>query len=82
MMAKYMQKIMICNMYNMHIEVIYVAIVNNFKLYEEISVIDYDDIKISSMMKVPLATIKQPNYFLGRLATEQLLKILEYKSYC
>jgi len=53
---------------------------NGFKVPEDISVIGYDNIKISSMVKVPLTTIRQPKYLLGKLATEQLLEILESRS--
>jgi LacI family transcriptional regulator len=51
--------------------------VNGIKVPEDISVIGYDNIEISSMLKVPLTTIRQPKYLLGKLATEQLLEILE-----
>jgi len=53
---------------------------NNIKVPEDISVIGYDNIKISSMIKVSLTTIRQPKYLLGKLAAEQLLEILENKS--
>ncbi len=52
---------------------------NGFKIPEDISVIGYDNIKISSMIRVPLTTIRQPKYLLGKLATEQLLEIIENK---
>jgi len=48
------------------------------KVPEDISVIGYDNIKISSMIKVPLTTIRQPKYLLGKLATEQLLGTHQY----
>ena len=50
------------------------------KVPEDISVIGYDNIKISSMIKVPLTTIRQPKYLLGKFAAEQLLGILENRS--
>jgi len=50
------------------------------KVPEDISIIGYDNIKISSMIKVPLTTIRQPKYLLGKLATEQLFEILENRS--
>lgn len=53
---------------------------NGLKVPEDISVIGYDNIEISSMVKVPLTTIRQPKYLLGKLATEQLFEILENKS--
>ncbi|MCX6347788.1 MAG: substrate-binding domain-containing protein, partial [Actinobacteria bacterium] len=39
-----------------------------------------DNIEMSSMVKVPLTTIRQPKYLLGKLAAEQLFEILENKS--
>ena len=51
------------------------------KVPEDISIIGYDNIEISSMVKVPLTTIKQPKYLLGKLATEQLIEILENGSH-
>jgi len=53
---------------------------SGIKVPEDISVIGYDNIKISSMIKVPLTTIRQPKYLLGKLATEQLIEILENRS--
>ncbi|MFA5015498.1 MAG: LacI family DNA-binding transcriptional regulator [Actinomycetota bacterium] len=50
------------------------------KVPEDISVIGYDNIEISSMIKIPLTTIRQPKYLLGKLATEQLLEMLENRS--
>ena len=56
--------------------------INNkgIKIPEDISVIGYDNIEISSMIKIPLTTIRQPKYLLGKLAAEQLLGILENRS--
>jgi LacI family transcriptional regulator len=53
---------------------------HGLKVPEDISVIGYDNIEMSSMAKVPLTTIRQPKYLLGKLATEQLFEILENKS--
>ena len=53
---------------------------NGLKVPEDISVIGYDNIEISSMVKVPLTTIRQPKYLLGKLAAEQLFEILENRS--
>lgn len=53
---------------------------NDLKVPEDISVIGYDNIKISSMIKIPLTTIRQPKYLLGKLAAEQLLEVLESRS--
>jgi LacI family transcriptional regulator len=50
------------------------------KIPEDISVIGYDNIEISSMIKIPLTTIRQPKYLLGKLATEQLLEMLGNRS--
>ena len=50
---------------------------NGLKVPGDISVIGYDNIEISCMVKVPLTTIRQPKYLLGKLAAEQLFEILE-----
>lgn len=47
---------------------------------EDISIIGYDDIDISKILRVPLTTIRQPKYRLGKLATEQLLEIINGSS--
>lgn len=62
------------------IKAIGLIIKNGIKVPDDISVIGYDNIEISSMIKVPLTTIKQPKYLLGKLAAEQLLGILENSS--
>lgn len=49
------------------------------KVPRDISVIGYDNINISSMLRVPLTTINQPKYRTGKLATKHLLNILEGK---
>ena len=53
---------------------------NGLKVPKDISVIGYDNIEISSLVKVPLTTIRQPKYLLGKLAAEQLFEILENRS--
>jgi len=50
---------------------------NGLKVPGDISVIGYDNVEISCMLKVPLTTIRQPKYLLGKLAAEQLFEILE-----
>jgi LacI family transcriptional regulator len=59
-----------------------IKVINDYGLRvpEDISVIGYDNIEISSVIKVPLTTIRQPKYLLGKLAVEQLFEILENKS--
>jgi len=52
---------------------------SGMKVPEEISVIGYDNISFSSMNKVPLTTIRQPKYLLGKLAAEQLIEKIENK---
>jgi len=44
---------------------------------EDLSIIGYDNIKISAMVRVPLTTVKQPKYSMGKMALEQLLEILK-----
>ncbi|MDZ7837954.1 MAG: substrate-binding domain-containing protein [Actinomycetota bacterium] len=56
-------------------------VTNNLKLKvpEDLSIIGYDNINITSMVRVPLTTINQPKYSLGRLAVKQLLEIIDQK---
>jgi DNA-binding LacI/PurR family transcriptional regulator len=56
-----------------------IKIINDYGLNvpEDISVIGYDNIEISAIIKPPLTTIRQPKYLLGKLAAEQLLEIIE-----
>jgi len=56
-----------------------IKIINDYGLNvpEDISVIGYDNIEISAIVKPPLTTIRQPKYLLGKLATEQLFEIIE-----
>jgi len=53
---------------------------NGLKVPEDISVIGYDNISVSPMIKVPLTTIRQPKYLLGKLAADQLFEVLEDRS--
>jgi len=64
----------------MAIKAIEVLNKNSFTIPDDVSIIGYDDLKVSSMLKVPLTTIKQPKYRLGKLATEQLLEAMENES--
>ncbi len=50
-----------------------------FKVPRDISVIGYDNISIDSLLRVPLTTINQPKYRLGKIATEYLLDFLSNK---
>lgn len=46
---------------------------------KDISIIGYDNINISSMLRVPLTTINQPKYKIRKLAAELLIDMLESK---
>ena len=48
-----------------------------YKCPEDISVVGFDDIAVSSRITPPLTTIHQPRGEIGRLATERLIEILE-----
>jgi DNA-binding LacI/PurR family transcriptional regulator len=50
---------------------------NNVRVPEDISVIGFDNIEISSMLNPPLTTISQPAYDTGRHACRLLLDHLE-----
>lgn len=44
---------------------------------EDISLIGYDDLNISSVLKVPLTTVKQPKLYIGELSARRLIKLIE-----
>ncbi len=50
------------------------------KIPEDVGVIGFDDIYVSSMMEPALTTVKQPNYEMGYRAVELLLDVLEKKN--
>lgn len=47
---------------------------------EDISLVGYDDIELSSLLPVPLTTIHQPTYDQGKLAAMILLELLSSKT--
>lgn len=48
---------------------------------EDISVVGFDDINISSFIDPKLTTVSQPLYEMGKMAVEKLIKMIESKSY-
>jgi LacI family transcriptional regulator len=44
---------------------------------EDISLIGYDNLNITAILKVPLTTVKQPKLRFGELATERIIKMIE-----
>jgi LacI family transcriptional regulator len=54
-------------------------IASGIKIPRDISIIGYDNIEICSTLRVPLTTINQPKYRMGKTATQCLLDILEKK---
>jgi|WetSurMetagenome_2_1015567.scaffolds.fasta_scaffold41946_2 LacI family transcriptional regulator len=46
---------------------------------EDFSLVGYDDIFFSKMLEVPLTTVRQPVYELGKKAAEQLLQLINNK---
>lgn len=65
--------IFVCNDYTA-IDLITIMTNKGIRIPEDFSIIGYDNIKYASSMD--LTTIRQPKYQLGRLATLELLKIL------
>jgi len=54
---------------------------NGLKVPRDIAIVGYDDIEFSSALEVPLTTVRQPKYELGKEATNILIeKILKGKS--
>lgn len=52
----------------------------NLKIPEEIKIIGFDDIFISSYMEPPLSTIRQPIYKIGEESVKLLIKLIEKKN--
>ncbi|MHB1275855.1 MAG: substrate-binding domain-containing protein, partial [Candidatus Humimicrobiaceae bacterium] len=44
---------------------------------EDISLIGYDNLNITAILKVPLTTVKQPKLRFGELATERIIQMIE-----
>jgi len=54
---------------------------NGLKVPRDIAIVGYDDIEFSSALEVPLTTVRQPKYELGKKATNILIeKILKSNS--
>ncbi|MBR0596555.1 LacI family DNA-binding transcriptional regulator [Sinanaerobacter chloroacetimidivorans] len=51
-----------------------------YRIPEDIGVVGFDDIYVSSMMEPALTTVKQPNYEMGYRAVELLIDVLEKKN--
>lgn len=51
------------------------------KVPEDVSVVGYDDISISSMFIPSLTTVRQPKYLMGQKSVELLMKKIEDKSF-
>jgi len=47
------------------------------KVPDDLSIIGYDNLKFTKIMRVPLTTIKQPKYLFGRLAAERVIELLK-----
>ncbi len=47
------------------------------KIPEDISIIGYDDIPVSSILRTPLTTVEQPKFELGSIGAKRLLAILK-----
>ena len=50
------------------------------RIPQDISIVGYDDIYISSLVTPPLTTVRQPSYEIGYMAIETLINILEGKN--
>ncbi|MDR0602220.1 MAG: substrate-binding domain-containing protein [Treponema sp.] len=62
-----------------------IGIINRLKEYsiripEQVSIPGYDNIKISGLCRVPLTTVSQPVFDMGRIAAMELLDMLNGNS--
>lgn len=49
---------------------------SGLRIPEDISLMGYDNLKITSILKVPLTTVEQPNYQFGKIAAERLIQMI------
>lgn len=49
----------------------------NYKIPEDISIVGYDNLKIASLVEVPLTTVKQPKLVFGEQSAERLIEMIE-----
>ena len=54
---------------------------NNLRIPEDVGVMGYDDIYLSSLVEPSLTTVRQPNYTMGYIAMELLLKNIKSPKY-
>jgi len=47
---------------------------------EDIAVVGFDDLKIASLMEIPLTTIAQPKYEMGKIAVTKFIRKIEHKN--
>ena len=47
------------------------------RIPEDLSVVGFDDVTFSEMAEVPLTTVAQPAYRIGRASVEKLLELLQ-----
>ncbi|MGQ9617225.1 MAG: LacI family DNA-binding transcriptional regulator [Spirochaetota bacterium] len=50
---------------------------SGLKIPEDISLMGYDNLKITSILKIPLTTVEQPNYEFGDIAARRLIQMIE-----
>jgi LacI family transcriptional regulator len=50
---------------------------NGFNIPDDISLIGYDNLNITAILKVPLTTVKQPKLRFGELATKRIIEMIE-----
>ncbi len=53
---------------------------NGFRVPEDVQVIGYDDIAFARLSRVPLTTVRQPNYKMGEVAAHQLVDLATGKT--
>jgi DNA-binding LacI/PurR family transcriptional regulator len=50
---------------------------NGYRIPEDISVVGFDDLRLSGFLTPPLTTVRAPTEEVGRIATEQLFSLIE-----
>lgn len=52
---------------------------NGLSIPHDMALVGFDDLEISAMLEVPLTTVRQPKYELGRIAAELLMRKMDGK---
>lgn len=62
------------------LELLRVCLASNFQVPDQLSLVGFDDEEVSRHFEVPLATVRQNKYEIGRRAAEAVIELIEERS--